>query len=294
MRNHVTSLSKSKAVRRYINLLLRILTFVLILSILLQFILAYVVAKDPRILPPALRRAKNLLIVTAHPDDECLFFSPAILGVLDGNPDTTGGLIVLSSGNNYGLGEKRKVELKGSCKALSIDSGRCLALDKPDLQDNPNVWWDEAAITAVVRDYVAKWKVDVILTFDSGGVSGHINHRAVSTAVSHYAASDPKAPPTYTLTTTSLPRKYTFLLDLPLTSLSFSWRIFKALFTPANVIDDSHQSKALVASTWNMYFKTRQAFASHESQYGWDRNLYMIASRYVWFNDLRRVERRPA
>jgi len=36
--------------------------------------------------------------VTAHPDDECLFFSPAILGVLDGNPDTTGGLIVLSSG----------------------------------------------------------------------------------------------------------------------------------------------------------------------------------------------------
>jgi hypothetical protein len=98
MRNHVTSLSKSKAVRRYVNLLLLILTFVLILSILLQFILAYIVAKDPRILPPALRRARNLLIVTAHPDDECLFFSPAILGVLDGNPDTTGGLIVLSSG----------------------------------------------------------------------------------------------------------------------------------------------------------------------------------------------------
>jgi hypothetical protein len=98
MRNRVTSLSKSKAVRRYFNLLLRIVTFILILSILLQFILAYIIAKDPRILPPALRRAKNLLIVTAHPDDECLFFSPAILGVLDGNPDTKGGLIVLSSG----------------------------------------------------------------------------------------------------------------------------------------------------------------------------------------------------
>jgi N-acetylglucosaminylphosphatidylinositol deacetylase len=97
-RNHVTSLSKSKAVRRYVNLLLRLLISLLILSILLQLILAYVVAKDPRILPPALRRAKNLLIVTAHPDDECLFFSPAILGVLDRNPDTKGGLIVLSSG----------------------------------------------------------------------------------------------------------------------------------------------------------------------------------------------------
>jgi N-acetylglucosaminylphosphatidylinositol deacetylase len=80
-------------------------------------------------------------------------------------------------------------------------------------------------------------------------------------------------------------------LDLPLTSLSFSWRIFKALFTPANVMDDSYQNKALVASTWNMYFKTRQAFGSHGSQYSWDRNLYMIVSRYVWFNDLRKVER---
>jgi LmbE family N-acetylglucosaminyl deacetylase len=74
-------------------------------------------------------------------------------------------------------------------------------LDKPELQDNPKVWWDEDAITAVVKEYVAKWKVDVvsifhpksgdglltlggqILTFDSGGVSGHINHRAVSAAV---------------------------------------------------------------------------------------------------------------
>jgi N-acetylglucosaminylphosphatidylinositol deacetylase len=97
-RHHVTAFSKSKVVRRYVSLLLRILIFILILSILLQFILAYVVAKDPRILPPALRRAKNLLIVTAHPDDECLFFSPAILGVLGGNPEIKGGLIVLSSG----------------------------------------------------------------------------------------------------------------------------------------------------------------------------------------------------
>jgi N-acetylglucosaminylphosphatidylinositol deacetylase len=43
---------------------------------------------------------------------------------------------------------------------LSIDSARCLTLD--DLQDNPKVWWDEEAITAVVKDYVAKWKVDVV------------------------------------------------------------------------------------------------------------------------------------
>ena len=115
--NHVTSFSKSKAVRRYVNLLLRILTFILILSIVLQFILAYIVAKDPRILPPALRRAKNLLIVTAHPDDECLFFAPAILGVLDSNPDTKGGLIVLSSGSSCTSG-RSELRLTFSRKQL--------------------------------------------------------------------------------------------------------------------------------------------------------------------------------
>ncbi len=63
------------------------------------------------------------------------------------------------------MGETRKSELKGSCKALSIDSSRCLTLDKPELQDNPKAWWDEGAITTVVKDYVAKWKVDVVRVF---------------------------------------------------------------------------------------------------------------------------------
>lgn len=35
-------------------------------------------------------------------------------------------------------------------------------MDKPELQDNPKVWWDEAAVTVVVKEYVAKWKVDVV------------------------------------------------------------------------------------------------------------------------------------
>jgi len=34
---------------------------------------------------------------------------------------------------------------------------------------------------------------------------------------------------------------------------------------------------------------TRDAFAQHPSQYTWDRHLYMIVSRYVWFNDLKRI-----
>ncbi|POR31110.1 N-acetylglucosaminyl-phosphatidylinositol de-N-acetylase [Tolypocladium paradoxum] len=274
--------------------LVRVALAVVLVPLLLQWALAYLLGSDARLLPPELLRAKNLLIVTAHPDDECLFFAPSILGVLDRNRDVRGGLVVMSTGNNYGIGEQRKQELKGSCVALGIDPSRCEALDHPHLQDNPTVWWDTAKIQAILKDYVHKWDVDAIITFDQGGVSGHINHRAVSAAVSQYALQDADAPASYMVVTTALPRKYTFLLDLPLTALSFTWRILAAIFFPSSTADPKYSTKALVASTWHRYIKTREAFASHGSQYTLDRHLYMVVSRYVWFNDLKRVAGREA
>ncbi|EFY87671.1 glycan biosynthesis protein (PigL), putative [Metarhizium acridum CQMa 102] len=183
---------------------LRIALIVCLFPLLLQWFLAYIVGGDARLLPPELLKAKNLLIVTAHPDDECLFFSPSILGVLDRNKSIKGGLVVMSTGNNYGLGETRRKELLGSCEALGIDTSRCVALDHPDLQDNPKVWWEEAKIKPILKEYIEKWDIDAvsdaskgtraaiqptdnarkqIITFDEGGVSGHNNHRAVSSAV---------------------------------------------------------------------------------------------------------------
>jgi N-acetylglucosaminylphosphatidylinositol deacetylase len=76
----------------------RVLPIVIIVPLMLQILLADIIGKDPRLFPPALRQARSLLVVTAHPDDECLFFSPSILGVLSGSPEITGGLVVLSTG----------------------------------------------------------------------------------------------------------------------------------------------------------------------------------------------------
>jgi N-acetylglucosaminylphosphatidylinositol deacetylase len=89
--------------RKVLRLLPRVLLVILIAPLLLQILIAYIIGDDARLLPPALQRAQNLLIVTAHPDDECLFFAPSILGVLDRNPDTVGGLLVLSTGESLYL-----------------------------------------------------------------------------------------------------------------------------------------------------------------------------------------------
>jgi N-acetylglucosaminylphosphatidylinositol deacetylase len=78
---------------------------------------------------------------------------------------------------------------------------------------------------------------------------------------------------------------------MPLTALSFSWRILEALSFPTSVADASYSHKALVANTWRRYRMTRQAFRNHNSQYSWDRHLYLVLSRYVWFNDLKKVPR---
>ncbi|KIH92586.1 hypothetical protein SPBR_03147 [Sporothrix brasiliensis 5110] len=183
LRLHAPSFRSLSLSRRAWRLVSQIALFLVLFPPLLQWTIAYLVGGDVRLLPEDLQGAKNLLIVTAHPDDECLFFAPSILGVLDRNRGVHGSLISISTGNNYGIGDLRKKELVGSCTALQIDPARCLALDHPDLQDNPTKWWDTALLQTVVQEYIDKWNIDAIITFDEGGVSGHINHRAVSAAV---------------------------------------------------------------------------------------------------------------
>jgi N-acetylglucosaminylphosphatidylinositol deacetylase len=116
----------------------------------------------------------------------------------------------LMVGNNYGIGETRKKELGGACQVLGIDrQERCVVLDRKygslcasywrltsrELQDNPQLWWDTDLVENVIEEYVKRWKIDAIITFDDGGVSGHINHRAVAAGVRYLL---PKFPSFYT------------------------------------------------------------------------------------------------
>lgn len=163
--------SLSRKARRWLP---RIAVFTLLTPVVLQWIIAYVVGSDVRLLPGQLQSAKNLLVVTAHPDDECLFFAPSILAVLDSNRGVKGGLLAISTGNNYGIGKLREKELVASCSALGIDSSRCTALDTAQLQDDPKTWWDTELIQSIVRQYVEEWEVDAV------SFTARSSHRLVS------------------------------------------------------------------------------------------------------------------
>src|SRR5690348_4848504 len=92
-----------------------------------------------------------------------------------------------------------------------------------------------------------------------------------------YGSSTLTAPRIYALSTTSVLRKYTLLADLPLTLFEhFLSRIFLRHGT----------ERALFVSSWSLYRQGLASFQAHASQYVWDRHIYVVLSRYMWFNDL--------
>lgn len=181
-----------------------------------------------------------------------------------------------------------------------------MILDNKELQDNPKQWWDDSLIEKLLGDYIKKWNVDLIITFDHYGVSGHVNHRSVSKGVKKFCEEHDHMPPVYVNKSKFLLRKYASLADLIPTSLPFTWRILEALVMPvpkgyetavsaaenpfpAPEGGDKYGDKALLVTDWRQYSQGRKAFQQHASQYSWDRVLYLIVSRYMWFNDLRRL-----
>ncbi|GFF88555.1 N-acetylglucosaminyl-phosphatidylinositol de-N-acetylase [Aspergillus udagawae] len=284
--------------RKLARIVSSLFVIVALTALCLYVLLAYYLANDPRLVPVAFQHAKSILLVTAHPDDETLFFSPSITYRRD-DPHVQRALLAISSGNYEGIGDRRRQEIHDSCSVLGIVPDRCIVLDNAELQDNPKKWWNEDLIKDLVASHVQKWNVDLIITFDNGGVSGHINHRAVSAGVRKYITSTPQAPPAYTLQSTFLLRKYSSLIDLIPTAIPFSWRILKAILTSpvASAVDgvhdlsplDAYNDKALLVSSWRTYLVSRAAFSQHASQYSWDRSFYLVISRYMWFNNLNKM-----
>jgi N-acetylglucosaminylphosphatidylinositol deacetylase len=125
-------------------------------------------------------------------------------------------------------------------------------------------------------------------------------HRKYSNENNHF-------PPAYAVQTKFVLRKYSSLGDLVFTSIPFTFRILEALFVPApegytTIVNkpgentpaeptggDRYADKALIVSDWPRYMQGREAFRRHNTQYSWDRVLYLVMSRYMWYNDLRRL-----
>ncbi|RVE63505.1 hypothetical protein OJAV_G00136840 [Oryzias javanicus] len=213
------------------------------------------------------------LILTAHPDDECMFFAPTIIRLREFNVGVH--LLCLSEGNYYNQGPERRHELLRSCAVLGIPNSRITIIDDERLPDDPKAEWSTALISSVVAKHLRAHTFNLVLTFDGSGVSGHANHVAIYTAI-RYLVSTGEVPNECTflsLVTVGLLRKYFSFLELPL-----SWLL------PSHLC-------LLVGSKG--YKQAKAAMLCHGSQLLWFRRLYIAFSRYMFVNTFQVIPRGP-
>jgi N-acetylglucosaminylphosphatidylinositol deacetylase len=129
--------------------------------------------------------------------------------------------------------------------------------------------------------------IDILITFDQHGVSSHPNHIALHHGARHFLSSIMKFHPgyrcpvtLYTLRSTSLPRKYSSILDAIFTVLQ--------TLTRRKDLKKDPPAPLLFVSSPAGYTTAQSAMTkAHKSQMRWFRWGWITLSRYMVINDLR-------
>ncbi|XP_066589660.1 N-acetylglucosaminyl-phosphatidylinositol de-N-acetylase [Prorops nasuta] len=210
--------------------------------------------------PPA-----RILLVTAHPDDEVMFFGPLIYWITLSKTSEIY-LLCFSMGGN----RKRKEELWSCAKKLGIPEQNVTILMNTELPDDQKVQWPTEKVADKILHYIEMYKMSAVVTFDKYGVSRHKNHISLYFAIAALCMEKkvPSYCKLYALETVNVIRKYTQILDLPISLLC----------APYWYLVTYEQRKAI-----------KSAMTEHKSQYVWFRKLYMIFSRYTFINTLQEV-----
>ncbi|EDW16055.1 uncharacterized protein Dmoj_GI10317 [Drosophila mojavensis] len=211
----------------------------------------------------------RVLLVIAHPDDECMFFGPLIYSLTQRDGCQVY-VLCLSNGNYEQQAQSRREELFRACKRLGIAESNVILVNATNLPDDPNVEWRPDAVASFILHTVESLDIKAIFTFDRDGVSSHPNHCAVYYAAASLCLANllPKACKFYTLDSINLVRKYLSVFDFLCTCfMSTHWCVL----------------------SWKEASVVRSAMMEHRSQMKWFRWLYIYTSRYMYINSMREI-----
>lgn len=248
----------------------------------------------------------------------------------------------LPTGDADGLGDIRKKELEKSALRLGLrNASDVFVLDDPgQFPDSMTAMWSETDVSNLLSsafapkstpppskktaskthttnggiqdNNVPSASIDVVLTFDKGGVSNHPNHRSLYHGAREFLQSltrnGPDGAPCpvtlYTLTSTSILRKYIGVLDAPVSMLfgtlgnifssSPKGRTKSGEIGNRDVRGNREKGPArrlLFVSTVGEWFTAWKAMVfAHKSQMVWFRWGWITAGRYMIVNDLKRED----
>lgn len=197
----------------------------------------------------------NILFITAHPDDESLFFIPLILML---QPTNRLRLLCLSNGNYKGLGKLREAELGKAVQYLGLEGYR--VVDDSLLQDGKNANWSQNVVSQYIQEEIHNHRITHVISFDPNGITGHPNHQAISRAIIELSGKDQT-------------RYWQLESCGPLRMKIGIW--------------DS------VISVWNQWaainlnpYVVWKALRLHRSSFDYKRKIYALFSRYTYINSL--------
>lgn len=219
---------------------------------------------------------RKVLLIIAHPDDEAMFFVPGIKAFQKGGLNVS--LLCLTNGNAYGQGRLRETELRKSCAVLGISN-----VDVLDEEDSMTARWNIASVAGKIESYVNNRSIDVIMTFDKTGISGHVNHRDTCASVLAYFENAQ-------LKDSSSPR-HLLLLESP--SLLLKYLGPASQVYEATLSFFERHSKYPLSSNWRLVAVLDRssiwkdvfgAMQMHQSQLRWFRWLYICFASTVHTN----------
>lgn len=216
-------------------------------------------------------KAEKVLIVIAHPDDECMFFAPTLINLCKSEKSSSEvHLLCLSSGNYYNQGKLRKLELRKSCHMLGIPMNNITIVQHTAMPDDPTCFWREDLVGSIIIKFVEKLSIDTVFTFDERGISGHSNHISLYNGLNYLVEEGllPKSCKIYLLETVNIIRKYSIMFDL-IISLIWSHHAFFSSIQEVRL--------------------AQKAMSCHTSQMLWFRKLYVIFSRYLFINTYKKL-----
>ncbi|KAK3374813.1 putative deacetylase LmbE-like domain-containing protein [Podospora didyma] len=272
--------------------------FAVVIPVLYLYTVSVVSSRFPTL------QNKRICLLIAHPDDEAMFFAPTVLALTRPETGNHVKILCLSSGDADGLGETRKRELAKSGLTLGLRSADdVFVLENADFPDSMTKTWDAGKISAVLcaafAPQIARQRetgsaptasIDVIITFDAGGVSHHPNHISLYHGAKAFAAALVAGRPgwaapvdLYTLATVPLVRKYLGILDVVATLTSW------ALGTEMK--DKKHPGGLVflagLADGGGFTTAWKAMTTAHKSQMVWFRYGWIGFSRYMYMNNLK-------
>ncbi|XP_057769978.1 uncharacterized protein LOC130989857 isoform X1 [Salvia miltiorrhiza] len=217
-------------------------------------------------------RRRNVLVVIAHPDDESMFFAPVINYLTSGHHNVH--ILCMSTGNADGMGSIRKEELYLASVVLKIPTQQVKILDHPDLQDGFGKVWNWNLLASIIDEETRTHSIDLIITFDDYGISGHCNHCDVHQGVRKLLLdASGRRLEACEIVSPNIVRKYIGPVDIWLSILFCRLKKDGPSYCLVNL--DLRKSYA--------------AMAQHSSQWVWFRKLFVTFSSCTYVTTLKKI-----